>query len=196
MQSTIHSLKRSLRKNLRLRLKHLTDETKAIESKRITEKLLNSTYYKQSTRISIYLSMPSEVRTMGILQDMLTSGKKCFIPLYTEDDMKMVLLHDMDDYNSLPVTSWNIKQPNENEQRETAIDGGGLDLILLPGLGFTKSGLRIGRGRGYYDSYLKKHLEVLKKKPYTIGLAFSKQICEDIPCTDQDVKLDLVLTPD
>ncbi len=195
MSSSIYSLKRALRKDLKSRLKMLTGEAKMKEARDITAKLLGSNLYKESQKISLYLSMPSEVDTHGILEDVFKAGKQCFIPLYTESDMKMVVLSGMDDYENLPLTSWNIKQPHENEGRETAIENGGLDLMLLPGLGFTKSGHRIGRGRGYYDNYLLKHQEMIGRKPITVGLAFSEQICEDIPCTDDDVKLDHVLFP-
>lgn len=38
--------------------------------------------------------------------------------------MSMVRLDDMDDYERLPVTEWNIKQPVGEEQRENAIQTG------------------------------------------------------------------------
>ena len=195
MQSAIQSLKRSLRRELKAKIKLMSDELKRNESLSITNKLQNLTIYQQSSRISVYLSMPSEVDTASILNDIFSHEKKCYVPLYNKDEMKMVRLKDIDDYNSLPLTSWNIKQPDEDEDRETAIESGGLDLIILPGLGFTKDGLRIGRGKGYYDNYLMKHFERIGKKPFTIGLAFSAQVCNEIPCTENDVKLDMILYP-
>ena len=195
MQSAIQSLKRSLRRELKAKIKLMSDELKRNESLSITNKLQNLTIYQQSSRISVYLSMPSEVDTASILNDIFSRDKKCYVPLYNKDEMKMVRLKDIDDYNSLPLTSWNIKQPDEDEDRETAIESGGLDLIILPGLGFTKDGLRIGRGKGYYDNYLMKHFERIGKKPFTIGLAFSAQVCSEIPCTENDVKLDMILHP-
>lgn len=73
---------------------------------------------------------------------------------------------------------------------------GGVDLILMPGLGFTRGGKRLGRGKGYYDSYLTKYEQVLKKKPCTIALAYYEQICDDIPTTEHDVLMDVVLFQD
>ena len=83
--------------------------------------------------------------------------------------MDMVRLLDMEDYDSLSRTKWNIKQPDENDEREEALDndGGGLDLILIPGLAFTREGDRCGRGRGYYDTYLQKAQDKFGKIPTT-----------------------------
>lgn len=67
-------------------------------------------------------------------------------------------------------------------------------MIILPGVAFTKSGKRLGHGMGYYDKYLSKCFELQSKKPYLIALAFNEQIKDDIPVTEQDVCLDLILT--
>lgn len=73
---------------------------------------------------------------------------------------------------------------------------GGLDLIIVPGLGFTSDGKRLGRGKGYYDKCLE---EYKKKYPRnhlkTIGLAFSQQICDKIPTNRHDCLLDFVVHP-
>nr|XP_045757794.1 5-formyltetrahydrofolate cyclo-ligase [Mirounga angustirostris] len=70
---------------------------------------------------------------------------------------------------------------------------GGLDLIFMPGLGFDKQGNRLGRGRGYYDTYLKRCLEEQDVRPYTMALAFREQICPQVPVDENDMKVDEVL---
>ena len=63
--------------------------------------------------------------------------------------MDMVRLVDLEDYERLPRTKWNIKQPAEDEVREEALESEtGLDLVLVPGLAFSRRGERCGRGRG------------------------------------------------
>lgn len=97
--------------------------------------------------------------------------------------MKMLRLYDFDDYEQLPLTRWNIKQPNPDDERrenpmmtgDTDVTGFSLylfyindetfwipstdplDLILLPGVAFTQNGGRMGHGMGYYDKYLHKY---------------------------------------
>ena len=71
---------------------------------------------------------------------------------------------------------------------------GGLDLIILPGIAFTKQGKRLGHGMGYYDRYLESVALYEKRMPQLVGLAFNEQIYEDIPMTATDFVIDMVLT--
>lgn len=53
--------------------------------------------------------------------------------------MDMLQVHSMADVAGLPLTAWNIPQPASAEDRENPLTSGrGLDLILVPGLGFTE----------------------------------------------------------
>lgn len=48
---------------------------------------------------------------------------------------------------------------------------------------------------GYYDKYLKTCLNSQSEnKPHLIALAFNEQIRNDIPTTEDDIPLDLVIT--
>lgn len=77
---------------------------------------------------------------------------------------------------------------------KTCFLSGELDLVLTPGLAFTMNGDRLGRGKGYYDKFFEKCKNQLKSFPYLIGLAYNEQIVSDIPTTENDVRLDLVLS--
>lgn len=147
----------------------------------------------------MFLSMHDEVRTEEILRDLFARGKTCFIPKYQTQGshMDMLQLHSMQDMDSLPLTSWNIKQPSDEDlTRAEALATGGLDLILMPGLGFDQSGNRLGRGKGFYDSYLERCIRHPRGKPYTIALAFKEQLCQEIPVDDNDMLIDEVLYED
>lgn len=55
---------------------------------------------------------------------MFEMKKEVFVPRYKGKQMEMVKLFSMQDYENLPVTKWNIKQPSFNEPRENALETG------------------------------------------------------------------------
>jgi len=60
-----------------------------------------------------------------------------------------------------------------------------IDLVIVPGLAFDKNNNRLGRGRGYYDRFLK----CISKNIPKIGLGFDFQFFSNIPATANDVPL-------
>ncbi|OQR73130.1 putative 5-formyltetrahydrofolate cyclo-ligase-like [Tropilaelaps mercedesae] len=110
--------------------------------------------------------------------------------------MEMVQVPSELDFDSMPLTKWNIPQPAMAAPWIEAIEAGGLDLILCPGIAFTTEGYRLGRGMGYYDRYLQKlKAHCPDKKMTLVGLALSVQIVPDgeLPRGPNDVKLDHIL---
>ena len=62
------------------------------------------------------------------------------------------------------------------------------EVILVPGLAFTKDFERLGRGRGYFDQYLSTF------KGVKIGLCFESQVIEDVFAEAHDIKMDYLIT--
>ncbi|XP_014605001.1 PREDICTED: 5-formyltetrahydrofolate cyclo-ligase [Polistes canadensis] len=192
--ATVKSLKKLLRKEMANVISNITAEEKARQSMKVFEKLKALPQYQNSKRISIYLSTKDEIDTTLILKDIFKTGKDVFVPRYSGNTMEMVKLLSMDDYDKLPLTKWNIKQPDFSEARENSFQSGGLDLILIPGVAFTYNGKRLGHGKGYYDKFLNYTFEKQQRKPHLIAIAFNEQIKDDIPTTESDVSIDLVVT--
>lgn len=86
--------------------------------------------YQDSKRISLYLSTKDEIDTLPILKHIFNTRKEAFVPQYHGKTMEMVKLRSIEDYETLPLTKWNIKQPNTTECRENALETGKL-LIKL-----------------------------------------------------------------
>ncbi|XP_054806995.1 5-formyltetrahydrofolate cyclo-ligase, mitochondrial-like isoform X2 [Prosopis cineraria] len=76
-----------------------------------------------------------------------------------------------------------------------------VDLFLLPGLAFDKSGRRLGRGGGYYDNFLRNYQDLAKarnwEQPLFVALSYSEQILDEgvIPTTSSDVPVDVLVSP-
>jgi 5-formyltetrahydrofolate cyclo-ligase len=63
--------------------------------------------------------------------------------------------------------------------------------LIVPLLGFTRAGDRLGYGAGYYDRSLPA---LAREGAYTVGLAFAAQEVEQLPREPHDWPLDAVLT--
>ncbi|XP_013882859.1 5-formyltetrahydrofolate cyclo-ligase [Austrofundulus limnaeus] len=197
--SALRAAKTALRTEVKRRVAALEPEEKRRQSQLLAQKLFKHPKYVSSQRIAVFLSMEDEVCTQEIIEDVFRCGKSCFIPRYesSSSHMDMLKMDSLQDMDTLPRTSWNIRQPaGEDESREEALSAGGLDLILMPGLGFDLCGRRLGRGKGFYDSYLERCSRHPKGRPYTLGLAFREQLCSQIPVGDHDVLIDEVLYED
>ncbi|KAM7423478.1 hypothetical protein PAMA_000026 [Pampus argenteus] len=197
--AALRSAKQVLRTEIKRRVATLSDDEKRRQSLVVSQKLFKHPKYVSCKRIAVFLSMHDEVHTEEIIKDVFKGGKSCFIPRYESNSshMDMLKLNSLQDMEMLPLTSWNIQQPaDDDNSRAEALAAGGLDLILMPGLGFDRSGKRLGRGKGFYDNYLERCSRHPKGKPYTVALAFKEQLCPEIPVDDNDVLIDEVLFED
>ena len=87
--------------------------------------LLSSEVWQSCQRLSLFLHLVDEIRTMDVLRAALSANKECFIPRYVGSVMDMVKLHSWEDFVSLPETSWKVKQPaDDDNSRESATDTG------------------------------------------------------------------------
>ena len=134
MATNVREAKKLLRKEIKIKVAKISDEDKIMQSRKVTELVLQMPEYQKANSLSIYLHMNDEIQTEELLKHSLEQKKKCYIPRYFMggNHMEMVLLRDMDDYINLPLTKWNIKQPRDDEVRPEALDHG-LDLMLIPG---------------------------------------------------------------
>merc|ERR1719245_1338659 len=173
--------KKSLRKQIKGKVATISQENKQYQSKIVTDIVIESSDYIKSKSISLYLHMDDEIQTKNLLIQALKDGKICYIPRYfmRGNAMEMVRLYNIQDYETLPLTKWNIKQPSDDEKRPEALDEGSLDLMMVPGMAFTKRGHRLGRGKGYYDTYLAK-AKSMGINTKTFALAFNEQIVSEI----------------
>ncbi|CAD1468287.1 unnamed protein product, partial [Heterotrigona itama] len=174
----VKSAKIALRKKMKDIIAQLSIEEKQRQSRIVFEKLCSLPQFQESKRISLYLSTKDEIDTIQILKYILDKKKEVFVPRYKGKEMEMIKVLSMQDYETLPLTKWNIKQPNVNELRENALE----------------TGKRLGHGMGYYDKFLDLCIKTQQKKPHLIAVAFNEQLWEDIPTSENDVILDLVLT--
>lgn len=65
-----------------------------------------------------------------------------------------------------------------------------LDVILVPGLAFGRSGDRLGRGGGYYDRALSQR----RSDCDVVGVTVVDRLIESLPTEDHDQRVDWLAT--
>ncbi|KAF6157298.1 hypothetical protein GIB67_004236 [Kingdonia uniflora] len=132
--------------------------------------------------------------------------KKLYVPR-VEDKNSHMRMFNISSIGDLIPNSMNILEPapldGDGIQREDVMDASDpVDLLLLPGLAFDRSGRRLGRGGGYYDMFLTKYRELCVERqwelPLLVALSYSEQIVDEgvINVTPNDVPVDALVTPD
>lgn len=71
------------------------------------------------------------------------------------------------------------------------IDPTAIDLVLVPGLAFDRSGARLGHGAGYYDAWL----PLLRPGTPRVGVAHPDLVAGALPCEAHDVRMTHLLLP-
>ncbi|MDI6552241.1 5-formyltetrahydrofolate cyclo-ligase [Leuconostoc falkenbergense] len=162
-------------------LKTLSIHQKQTESNRLYHLLFETAAWQEAGTIAVTLSMPIELDTAPIIEAAWSANKKTVVPKIVNHQMIFV---PFDDGSSLQTGQLSIREP----VTEGAISANKIDLVIVPGLAFTRSGARLGFGAGYYDRFLVNYTGK------TIALALSPQIKQNIPIEAHDQSIQEVLT--
>lgn len=171
--------KKELRSTIKLLKKQHTKEQLLEQSEVILSKLEQHPDFQKARIVMIYSALPDEVQTQAFLEKW-RHKKKIILPTVVGDDIIPVELAES---TGFAVGDFNILEP-QNEPYT-----GDYDLIVVPGVAFDRNGNRIGRGRGYYDRFLCKHLNIKR-----IGICFDFQLVDEVPTEDNDIKMDEVIS--
>lgn len=68
-----------------------------------------------------------------------------------------------------------------------------IDLIVTPGVAFSKTGKRLGYGGGYYDRFFAKIAGLQNPAP-KVALIPESQIFDDIPTDEHDLPVDFLIS--
>lgn len=175
--------KSQIRNKILLDLKTQKEEDRNRKSRIIKKKLFKTKEFIKAKRVMFYISFDGEVNTKEMIKEARSIGKIVCVPVCKKNGtMRPATL---DENSKLTKGPYGIYEP----VIKRFINLKDLELVIVPGLAFDKKGNRLGRGKGYYDRFLKK----ISKKTISIGLAFDFQILPSLPATTTDVNVDKVI---
>ncbi|CAK1550706.1 unnamed protein product [Leptosia nina] len=180
-----------LRKKIADEIAKMSPEEKKRQSDIVFKKIINHPFYKSANRITIFMSTDDEVNTAPIISHIKARGASAFVPQYAGGIMKMLKL-EAGDEESMPLTRHGIAQHSKDQKREDALESG-LDLIIAPGVAFSRDGGRVGHGGGYYDRYIANLRSDPETAPKVVAVAFNCQVVDRVPMNELDQKIDDVV---
>ena len=177
--------KEQMRENLRKLRAQIPPELSESACQGVWDIFRTTPEFQRAKGIGVFASVPDEINTYLILEGVLSSGKRLYLPKVVKGKTHFDF-YPVSDIKTLAPGTFGILEPTGLKPA----DWTELDLVLVPGLAFDRQGNRLGFGKGYYD----RVLPLLKKSTLIVGLAYSFQIVDKVPVSTEDVPVKALLS--
>jgi 5-formyltetrahydrofolate cyclo-ligase len=175
--------------------KHFTARRKAIPaataeklSASIAKNIFSMAGILASDLIMVYHRTGSEVDTAALTDIIIGSGRGIALP-YCREDGTIGIGRVFNPHADLTPGAFGIMEPVD--RLKDNVNAEHLGAVVCPGTAFDENGVRLGRGGGYYDKFLRW----LKGEAFIIGCAFDCQIsATPLPRDEHDIPMDAVVT--
>lgn len=183
----IKEQKKIIRKNSLEYRKKLDNQEYNIICGKIQERLKNDEILKKAKAVLCYVSKDNtEVSTYEIINFAFSSGKLLYLPKCNIESHTMTF-YNINSFSDLKKGYFDILEPDEKRCKAVKFFSSN-DICIVPALAFDNFGYRVGWGGGYYDRFLS---EFCGRK---IGICFSKNIINEIPHENTDIRIERVFT--
>jgi 5-formyltetrahydrofolate cyclo-ligase len=172
-------------------------EANASLSAALLGRLLRHPLWQQARGIAAFVGVRGEPDTWGLLAATLAERKRLWLPRMEAGEIAFVPVADL---RELEPAKFGLLEPRPRAGQtavKTPTPAAGIDVVLVPGLGFSAAGGRLGWGKGHYDRALAPVRQAAA--PLRVGVCFSEDLDppgEKIPLEDHDVPMHWVATPD
>ena len=174
--------KRQIRRDLLEARDAIAPDLRERWGERIADRALELPEIRAARAVMLFSSFGSEVPTGPLIERLREGGVTTALPRIEEGDLVPVAYAPGD-----PVrpTSFGALEPVGPD----ALDAASLDVVVVPGVAFDRSGGRIGYGGGYYDRFLRD------LAPFRAGIAFSLQVVDGrLPAGNFDLPVHAIVT--
>ena len=171
--------KLEIRRDIKLRTKALSLQERQEQSCSVIEQLEQIVAQRKPQVVALFAPLPDEI-PIGELAQRLRC--RVVMPRVEGDDMEFY------DYSlsAMMEGSFGILEPQDTRLCHAAE----IDLMVVPGVAFTASGSRLGRGKGFYDKYLSRE----GFRAYCVGVCYAHQLLEQLPTEPHDKPMDMVVS--
>ncbi len=148
----------------------------------ILERLEMHPRFTAARTVLLYHALPDEVRTAAFLKKWYKK-KTLLLPVVVGDELELRIYQGEEQTTE---GAFGISEPTGEAYH--AVEK--IDLAVVPGVAFDAQGNRLGRGRGFYDRLLP---QLRRCGVYLLGMGFTFQHVEAVPCEAHDVPMDEII---
>lgn len=179
-------IKAELRKQLRARRQALTAASRARLDALVCGQVLQTLMAtdRPNQAIAMFVAHGGEPDLMPVIHGLLDSGREVYLPVLAGESLTF---HRFDPNAPMVPNRFGIPEPSD----QPAMDVRALDWVMMPLVGFSASGGRLGMGGGFYDRTL---AGLGDDGPIKAGVAYAIQQIDSLPTEPWDVALDLVIS--
>ena len=152
------------------------------KSNEACSRLMSDGLWRAAGTVLLYHPLPDEVDTSLLLDNALQTGKRVLLPKVAGNDLELRIYTP----GSLQPGAYGIMEPTGEVFLPESYPS--IDLAVLPGVAFDRHGVRLGRGKGYYDRLLP-----LLPNAYKMGICFPFQLLDHLPSEPHDVLMNEVV---
>ncbi|MEL7043694.1 MAG: 5-formyltetrahydrofolate cyclo-ligase [Pseudomonadota bacterium] len=173
------------RRLLRERRRKVDTDFASTAGARICANLLACDAWHGADSVALYLANDGEAPTQPIVRAARAAKKNLYLPVVLDKRLEFRLWRAGE---TLVANRYGIGEPPAGAP---VIDT--VELMLLPLVGWTSRGFRLGMGGGFYDRYLADHSS---RPAHCLGLAFECQREDSLDAlrSDWDVSVDGIVT--
>ncbi len=173
------------RRILRERRRNLDQDFVTSSGARVCASLAACDAWRRADSIALYLANDGEVPTLPIVQAARTAEKNLYLPAVLGNRMEFRLWREGEE---LLTNRFGIGEPSPGAPAPVSPG-----LMLMPIVGWTGRGFRLGMGGGFYDRYLE---DPSTRPAYCLGLAFECQREDSLDAlrSEWDIPVDGVVT--
>ena len=171
--------KRAFRRRIRELAEEYDERWRREASQHIWEQVEQLPQFSRARTVALYWSLPDEVETPFFVRRWC-GPKRILLPEVRGEEL---VFREYDPFAGVVPGAFGI---GESRGKECLAEE--IDLIIVPGVAFDRRGGRMGRGKGFYDRFLSGCAA------YKVGVCFSYQRVEAIPCEEHDIRMDIVVS--
>ena len=183
--------RQALRQEVRSLRRALAPEARARAAYLAQNRVLDLPVWQRARAVALYMALREETDTSLLLHNAWDTGKTVFLPRVRPGESGVMDFVRCAGPADLAPGAFNLREPRPDLPGLAAGDPRfAPSLMVLPGVGFDRSGHRLGFGGGYYDRFLASAPPSLAR----LGLCFHCQLLPRLPAAPWDQRVACICT--